>query len=170
MGSVSYEFEYTTSHLKHPAKTPMTEKEYKQVRKDVDQFIEDFVNKAEPEFEKQVNRHRFRWKRFLILLGSGILLIVIELILKSMELYEAGDIFEMISFVPFFLIFLQPFLWAFYAFKTPDLHTYKKRATTYYRFHCSKAEEAKNYQDYLRIISEINIAEYPTERRRVPNF
>lgn len=166
MGSVSYEFEYTTSDIKHPAKTPMTEKEYKAVRKDVDQFLEDFVKKAGPEFEKQVNRHRFRWKRFLILLGSGILLIIIELILKSMELYDAGEIIEMLSFVPFFMILLQPFLWAFYAFKTPDIYSYKKKATTYYRFHCSKANEAKSYQDYVRIISETNIGEYPAERKR----
>ncbi|MEO5644355.1 MAG: hypothetical protein ABIQ40_01800 [Bacteroidia bacterium] len=170
MGSVSYEYEYTNSDIKHPAKTPMTEKEYKQVRKDVDQFLENFVKKAEPEFEKQVNPHRFRWKRFLILLGIGILLIIIEFSLKAMEYYDAGDIFDMLSYVPFFLILLQPFLWVFYAFKSPDIYSYKKRATTYYQFHCSKANESKNYEDYLRIISETNIGEYPTERRRVPMF
>jgi hypothetical protein len=160
----SYIYEYSSDGTKHPALTPVSEKEYKLIRNDVDQFIENIVKKAEPQFAKRKNPYRFRWKLFLILLISGILLITIEFTLKGMGYADAADIFDVLSYAPFFTIILQPAAWVVYWFNSPSVYTYEKEATAYYHFHSAKANEAKNYKDYVRIISEeTNIGEYYSE-------
>ncbi len=158
----SYVYEYTNSKFKHPAKTPMTEKEFKLVRKDFDSFMEGILSKAESQYKKMANPFGFKLKWFLILLAIGILLVIAEYMLYEADYIDAGEIVGLISFAPFLAILIQPILWVWFVWRAP-YHDFKYNATTYYTFHHSKAEEADNYKNYLTIIKKTNIGEYPGE-------
>ncbi|HET6990339.1 MAG TPA: hypothetical protein VFJ43_03400, partial [Bacteroidia bacterium] len=84
----------------------------------------------------------------------------IDYLLKAMGHYDAGETFAMLSFIPFFVIFIQPVQWLLSFAKSSGFHAYEREARTYYHFHYSKAKQSASYQDYLRVISETNINEY----------
>ena len=158
MASISYE--YNKFEFTRPPLDPLTEEEYKLVKNDFDNFIDDFLEAAEMEFKKLKNPHAFNWKMFFIFLVIGGLFLGIDYGLKALDYYDAGEVFAMLSFIPFFAVFIQPFQWLLSLSKSSGFHGYEREARTYYHFHHSKATTSANYIDYQRIISETSIKEY----------
>jgi hypothetical protein len=158
MASVSYE--YTTLEFTRPPLEPLTEEEYRNIKKDFDNFFDDILDKAEAQFKTLKNPHRFKKTRFLILLATGILFLAIDYILKEMDHYDAGEIFAMLSFIPFFAIFIQPVQWLMSASKSSGFDSYRYHARKYYYFHRLKANVSSSYAEYLRFVSTATMQDY----------
>lgn len=158
MPSISYE--YSIFEFKRPKLDPFSEEEYKLAKKDFEEFLDAILEKAEAEFKTQKNPHRFNWKFFFILLGVGGLFLGIDYTLKAMDHYDAGEIFAVLSFIPFAAIVIQPIQWFLSHMKSSGFSSYEKAARTYYSFHRSKANASTNYPEYLNVISKTDIEEF----------
>lgn len=158
MASVSYE--YFAFEFKRPPLDPLSENEYQLIRKDFENFMDDHLEKAEDEFKKQKNPHRFKWKTFFILLGVGGLFLGIDYTLKTMGRYDAGEIFAVLSFIPLAAIAIQPVQWFLSFMKSSAFTSYEREARTYFGFHRLKANVANSYADYLKGISATDIEEF----------
>lgn len=158
MASISYE--YNRYEFERHFDEPFTEEEYKLAKKDFYNFYHDAIDAADEKFKKMKNPHAFKWKIFFILLGCGVVLEGTDQILKAMGYYDAGEIFAMISFIPFFAVFLQPFQWLLSRVKSSNFQTYEKHARDYYLFQYSKMKDAISYHDYKIKLEEADNLEF----------
>jgi hypothetical protein len=158
MASISYE--YNKLEFSRQPLQPLTEDEYKLVKKDFDNFFDDLLDNTEAEFKKLKNPHAFKKKRFFILLGIGILFLGIDYGLKAMDYYDAGETFAMLSCIPFAVVVIQPIQWAMSGIKSSGFSEYRYAARKYYYFHRRKANVSSDYVEYLRFVSSADAEEY----------
>ncbi len=158
MSAISYE--YNRYEFERHFDEPLTEAEYTLAKKDFYSFYHDSIDVADKKFRKMKNPHAFKWNIFFILLGCGVVLEGTDQILKALGYYDAGEIFAMISFIPFFAVFLQPFQWLLSRAKSSNFHTYEKLARDYYLFQYSKMKNATSYSDYKIRLSRADAAEF----------
>lgn len=159
MASISYE--YNASEFTRNGTDPVTEEEFKSIKQNYDSFLEKFIKKANEDYEKRPNPHRFKWRLFFILLISGGLLLGIDYLLKALGYYDAGEVFAMISFIPFFILVIQPIQYLLASSKgAGGMARYEAKAEMYFDFHASKIKSAKNYADYLQAMSNTSLKEF----------
>jgi hypothetical protein len=139
---------------------PLTEAEYKLAKKDFYNFYHDVIDAAEEKFSRMKNPHAFKWIHLWIKLGLGVFFTGINLGLKALGYYDAGEVFAMISFIPFFAVVIQPFQWLLSQSKSSTFQTYEKHARDYYLFQYSKMKDAVSYHDYKIKLSEADAMEF----------
>jgi hypothetical protein len=148
-------------HIYQDPLKPVNENEYNSIKTDTDDFVWDFMESVEEDFKKRRNPHGFDLKFFLIMLIIGIILIGTGYLIKEAGYFDTGDTFEALALIPFLFIFFQPIRYIQSAQKMSFEKTKNEReANTYYRFHATKIQLAKNYPDYLKILSETTNKEY----------
>jgi hypothetical protein len=159
MASISYE--HNTFEFRRESLSPVSEAEYALIRKNYDSFLEDFFKKANEEYNSMPNPNRFNWKMFLILLGAGIVFLGFDFGLKALGYEDAGEIFAMLSFIPFLAIVIQPFQWLMAEAKTGGVMArYKVVAEHYFDFHSSKIKLSKNHVEYLTVLQTTTLRDF----------
>src|SRR5882757_8787377 len=160
MASIAYQ--YISFEFKRRPLQPLSELEYLRVQKNFDQFLDDFLERAEVEFKSQKNPHSFRRKTFLILLGTGGAFIGIDFLLKALGYSDAGEVFAVLAFIPLAAIFLQPVQWFLSFIKSSSFDLYEKKARAYYCFQESKVKGSADYVTYLKKLLASDEDEFET--------
>ena len=155
-------YEYNLFEFKRRFRTPVAEEDFHRVKKDFENFLADKLDQAEAQFKQLKNPHRFKAKLFFILLGTGGVFLSVDYLLKYFGYYDAGEVFAMLSFIPFFAVFLQPIQWLLSSAKSSSFSSYERAARDYYLFHRSTANASKDYEAYR--VSIANVTEEEFER------
>jgi hypothetical protein len=139
---------------------PFSEDEYNRAKKDFYNFYHDHIDWADNEFKKLKNPHAFKWTSVLIKLGCGFLFVGIDLGLKEFGYYDAGEVFAVLSAIPFAWIVIQPIQWMLSASASSSFSNYEKHARDYYLFQHRKMKRAISYHDYKVMVSESTLIEF----------
>lgn len=158
MPSITYE--YNRFEFKRRFRAPLPKDEFHQVKNDFEKFVAGKLDEAETQFKQLKNPHRFKAKTFFILLGTGGLFLGVDYLLKYLGYYDAGEIFAMLSFLPFFAIFLQPVRWVLSMSKSSSFSDYERAARNYYFFHHSKVNASVDYESYRATIANVTEEEF----------
>ena len=158
MAKITYQ--YLSFEFKRPPLKPLSEEEYVLVQNNFEPFLASFLERAEAEFRKQKNPHRFQWKPFFILLGVGGSLLGISFVVRAMKHPDAADVLSVLAVFPLGAIVFQPVLWFLSFMKSSSFSDYEDKARTYYCFHEKKVKASADYADYRRLISETDKTEF----------
>lgn len=153
-------YEYNKYDFERHFSDALSLEEYNAAKKNFYNFYHEVIDSAEEKFRKMKNPHAFKWKRFFILLGCGVALEGTDQILKAMDYYDAGEIFAMLSFFPFFAMFLQPFQWLLSKSKSSTFSNYENHARDYYLFQYSELKNAQSYPDYTNKVASATMVEF----------
>src|ERR1041384_7068649 len=105
------EYQYNVFEFNSSPLAPLREEEFRAIKKDFDNFLWNFLEEKEAEFKKLKNPHRFNWKVFLILLGSGLVLGFTGDFLEKHKHENIGGTLDMFAVMAGFAIIFQPVQW-----------------------------------------------------------
>ena len=158
---MSLAYEYISYRFDKNATEPINEKEYELIKNDLDSFLTQTIETFEQQTKQNSNPHKFNRKMFMIMVGVGILLFLLSYLFENLGYPNVAEVLSVLIIIPALYIIFQPIQYLMSSVGTESSRTgYVEELKVYYKFHHSKIENTKNYDEYVNIISETTEKDY----------